>query len=164
MMMTLATVASDGSPRARSVVCRRIDDDFSLWFVSDARSEKSGQLRAAPVAEAVWWIPDAREQFRFRGVIELFNEPHPSPERDAFWKNLSDESRAMFWWPAPRLPRLTDPKAFPRSLSAEQPPPPMFELLALRAREIEQLDISRSPHDRRLWRAANNWACEEINP
>ena len=56
---TLATVDRAGDPRARSVVCRTVDES-GLYFVSDARSGKNGQLRLNVVAEAVFWLSARR--------------------------------------------------------------------------------------------------------
>jgi pyridoxamine 5'-phosphate oxidase len=164
LVMTLATVATDGSPRARSVICRRIDPDCSFWFTTDARSAKCDQLRANRAAEAVSWMPEVRQQFRVRGIVDLLNGDHPGSERDTLWKQLSDESRAMFFWPHPGSPRVTEADAFPLRVEAGQSPPSTFELLALRGSEVEHLDLGQRPHRRLQWRAANGWACETLNP
>jgi pyridoxamine 5'-phosphate oxidase len=163
LVMTLATVALDGSPRARSVICRRIDKDFTLWFTTDARSAKSEQLRAMPAAEAVCYLPEARQQFRIRGTIELLNEDQAGSEREVFWKQLSDESKAMFFWPRPGSARRRDKSTFPHRVASVISPPSTFELIALRGNEIEHLDLSHTPHERLRWRAANGWACEALN-
>ncbi|HWP40650.1 MAG TPA: pyridoxamine 5'-phosphate oxidase family protein, partial [Tepidisphaeraceae bacterium] len=42
-LMVLATVDRSGSPHARVVVCRRIDEEGRLYVATDARSEKAGQ-------------------------------------------------------------------------------------------------------------------------
>src|SRR4051794_28547204 len=76
---TLATADAGGAPRARSVVCREIGDDGSLWVTSDARSEKAAHLRGRPEAELVLWLPAAREQFRLFGRVELLTAEAGDP-------------------------------------------------------------------------------------
>ena len=60
---TLATVDKSGAPRARSVICRKVGEDGSVWFLIDGRSEKADHLKAVPQAEVVFWLPTVREQF-----------------------------------------------------------------------------------------------------
>ena len=65
-VMTLATVSRKGSPRARSVICRKISDDGDIWITSDARSKKGEQIRKDQRVELVLWLPRVRRQYRLR--------------------------------------------------------------------------------------------------
>jgi pyridoxamine 5'-phosphate oxidase len=161
---TLATVDADGRPRARSVVCRRLLDDGTTWYASDARSGKNADVRARPDAEAVFWLAGQREQFRLLGRVEVLGEGTEAPERLALWREMSDTARALFAWPPPGQPRVTDPASFQERLGAHVPPPASFEVLVLRPEQVERLGLSFHPHNRRRWRAADGWQGIALNP
>ncbi len=67
----LATIDRNGAPRVRSVICRKISADGSVWAISDGRSEKNEQLKASPHAEMCFWLPGRREQFRVGGSVKV---------------------------------------------------------------------------------------------
>lgn len=162
---TMATVDKNGHPRARSVVCRRISPDGSIWIVSDGRSEKSEQLKATPQCELVFWLPTSREQFRVQGSVKVLDERSKEAVRVELWKELTDQSRALFFWPSPGAKRLDAPETFKESVESATPPPAHFEVLVVRPRRVEQLQLAGHPHRRRRWMLAGNWsAAAEVNP
>lgn len=162
---TLATVDKNGAPRARSVICRKVSPEGSLCIVSDARSEKNEQLKAVPQAEVVFWLPVRREQFRLLGSVRIASGNLNDPARLEAWQGLSDEARALFFWPAPGSRRTETPSAFAEKVEASTSPPPQFELIVLRPRRVEHLQLSAHPHRRRRWMLAGKWsAAAEVNP
>jgi pyridoxamine 5'-phosphate oxidase len=78
----VATVADDGSPRARTVLCRGIDGERgALLFYTNRQSAKGRQLAARAHASAVfYWDPLAR-QVCASGRVEVTTEA----ESDAYW-------------------------------------------------------------------------------
>src|SRR2546430_4152287 len=124
-VMTLATLSRNGSPRARCVVCRAIDDDGSIWFVSDSRSKKNQQIKLDRRIEAVFWFPNLKRQFRIRGEARVIGATEPRAIE--LWRDLSDSIRAMFAWPTPGEPRQLADDSFITSLSADLPTLPSFE-------------------------------------
>lgn len=164
LVMSLATVDSEGRPRVRSVVCRSIADDGSLWFASDARSGKNTQLRTGPsngAVEVVAWLPVTREQFRLSGVARVI--PSGAEESRQMWEEINPESRAMYFWPPPGEARTPDDSAFIRTSDAPLPPP-TFEVIVLQPTSVEHLSLAMHPHQRRRWTMERNWGCEELNP
>lgn len=162
---TLATVDKNGAPRARSVVCRKVSPDGSAWFVSDARSEKNEQVRAVPQAEVVFWLPTSREQYRLLGSVKLLPGGSKDPALMDVWQALSDASRAMYFWPSPGAKRIDPPEAFTKEVPAGTPPSANFEVLIVRPRRVEHLQLGSHPHRRRRWMLAGNWsAAAEVNP
>ena len=162
---TLATVDKSGAPRARTVICRKVSAEGAVLVVSDARSEKNEQLKAVPQAEVVFWLPTLREQYRVFGSTRMMSASLPDPARLDMWKSLSDAARALFFWPSPGIRRLDQPDAFPQAVSAETPPPTSFEVLMVRPRRVEHLQLNMHPHRRRRWMLAGKWsAASEINP
>jgi pyridoxamine 5'-phosphate oxidase len=64
----LATTATDGSPRVRTVVFRGWHGASELDLLTDRRSEKSIEIQENPRIEICWLLPKAKSQFRFRGI------------------------------------------------------------------------------------------------
>jgi pyridoxamine 5'-phosphate oxidase len=157
LIAALATVDSAGHPHVRHVVCRRIDVDGAIRIASDARTAKNQHSRANPSVELALWLPQRREQFRVAGEISI------DPQREEIWREMSDASRATFFWPSPGRP-LDPSKSFPAAGHANATPPPNFEVLLLTPQQVEHLELAPHPHRRRRWRRASNWATESLNP
>jgi pyridoxamine 5'-phosphate oxidase len=66
--MTLATVASDGSPAARMVLLKSVDDRGFVFF-TDYRSHKGQHLDRNPRAALVWFWPELERQVRATGSV-----------------------------------------------------------------------------------------------
>ena len=66
--MTLATVASDGSPDARIVLLKGVDDR-GFTFFTDYRSRKGQDLQANPQAALVFFWVELERQVRIRGTV-----------------------------------------------------------------------------------------------
>jgi pyridoxamine 5'-phosphate oxidase len=162
MVMTLATLSRNGSPRARSVICRAIDDDGTIWITSDSRSRKNGQIKTDRRVEAVFWLPTRRLQFRIRGEARLIPATHPRAMK--LWTSLSDSTRAMFTWPAPGESRGDSDDAFATILSVDALAPDSFQAIAIHARLVESLDLNEHPQRRQRWRRKNGWRAETLNP
>jgi len=164
-LATLATVDRSGAPRARTVVCRRVADDGNVLIVSDSRSEKNDQLKSSPQAEVVFWLPTLREQFRVLGTTRITGSSPPDPIRLDVWREMSAAARALFTWPAPGARKVDPPEAFRLEVDPAAPPPANFELITLRPRRVEHLQLSVHPHRRRRWMLAGKWsAAAELNP
>lgn len=162
VVMTLATVSRSGAPRARSVICRKIDEHGTIWLVSDSRSKKNSQIRRHRRVELVIWLPSARTQFRIRGKARVVKAAKPAAQ--ALWRSLSDAARALFLWPEPGQRRIEPDTAFPASVSARQMPPETFQAIAIFPRWVEELDLRTHPHQRKRWRGKRDWALEIVNP
>lgn len=158
---TLATTDEDRRPRARSVVCREIEPDGTLWVTTDLRSDKSAQVAVSGFGEIVFWLPDRREQFRVGGAMARAGQD--DPRRSQAWRALSDRSRAMFLWPEPGTPRTEDDE-FPEALGPDAPMVSSFGLLLLRPDRAEFLDLKPHPHERRRWAIDDGWSSRELRP
>jgi pyridoxamine 5'-phosphate oxidase len=161
VVMTLATLSRNGSPRARGVICRGIDDDGSIWFVSDARSKKNQQIKLDRRVEAVFWLPSLKRQVRIRGEARVIGAADNRAQQ--LWKDLPDSTRAFFTWPAPGEPRC-DTDNFADALPADAPAPSFFEAIAIHPTLVEVLDLTEHPHLRKRFRRKKGWTAEEINP
>ncbi|WP_411870819.1 pyridoxamine 5'-phosphate oxidase family protein [Vulcanococcus limneticus] len=161
--LQLATVATDGSPRLRTLVFRGWAGPAQLDLLTDGRSSKASQLQADPRVELGWLLPKARSQFRLRGRrLELEAEALEAARRQ-HWQQLTPSGRALWGWPAPGT-SLQPETAFPLELADDTPMPEHFELLRIDLSQVELLELSGSPHRLRRWRAAEGWTGEELNP
>lgn len=164
-LAALASVDRSGAPRARMVVCRRITDDGNVLIVSDSRSEKNDQLKTNLQAEVVFWLPTLREQFRVLGSTRITGASPPDPVRQEIWERMSSAARALFFWPAPGARKIDPPEAYRLESPPDVQPPANFELITVRPRRVEHLQLTVHPHRRRRWMLAGKWsAAAELNP
>ena len=161
--LQLATVASDGTPRVRTLVFRGWAGTDGLDLLSDGRSAKADELAVQGAVELCWLLPRARCQFRLRGtVLDLPAEPLQA-ERQRHWQQLSPQGRALWGWPPPGQP-LEPGAPFPSALPPETPLPEHLLLLRIDLHQVELLELGGQPHRRRRWRAATGWSEEALNP
>ncbi len=169
--LQLATVRADGHPANRTLVFRGfLEAPDRLKFVIDSRSQKIDQIEHQPWAEACWYFPQTREQFRISGSLLLVKAEHPDAAlqqaRQTIWQELSDATRLQFAWPDPRKPRA-DAAAF------EVPPPPVDEplphfcLLLLQPVKIDHLELRGELQNRTIYCWSDReqlWSAEVVNP
>lgn len=192
--LQLATVRSDGTPANRTVVFRGFgpdqgqdqdqDQDPSqgmalgdrLRFVTDRRSEKIDQIAANPAAEACWYFPKTREQFRLAGRLwvwpgtDLGSDPDPGVDdrgaklRSRLWQALSAAAQLQFAWPSPGGDRQ-DPQAFNPPPPDAIAPPDTFVVLELEPHRVDWLQLRGDPQDRTcFWRDGDRWHQRNLNP
>ncbi|MEL6183514.1 MAG: pyridoxamine 5'-phosphate oxidase family protein [Myxococcota bacterium] len=159
----VATADPRLGPTVRTVVLRRVDEDGVLAFFTDARSEKSDQLRSDARAEILAWWPKGRVQFRWRGRASLSVDPK-DPLRQQMWEALREEDAARFCGPAPGAPVEA-----PRAASTEGEAsgiPATFAAVRLVPEEVDILRLDPGDHTRRRFTRpdATTWATEEITP
>ena len=78
--MTLATAAADGTPSARMVLLKALDER-GLVFYTNRGSRKGRELAANPHAALVLYWPSLGRQARVEGTVEEIGEE----ESDAYW-------------------------------------------------------------------------------
>jgi pyridoxamine 5'-phosphate oxidase len=168
--LQLATVRADGRPANRTVVFRGfIGQTDRLTAVTDIRSAKARELQAAPWAEACWYFPMTREQFRLGGGAVVVgegsgDEAAQQARRDA-WRDLPDATRQGFTWPAPG--ELRDAGVpFLETPTDPHSPPPSFGLIVLDPVEVDHLELDGNPQNRWAYRRDDDgrWTAREINP
>lgn len=167
--LQLATVKANGHPANRTVVFRGfLTDTNQLKFITDARSDKIDQIQQRPWAEACWYFPNTREQFRISGYLTLVgsdeSHPHIQPARLATWQELSDAARLQFAWPHPGKDK-EDQAAFNPPPPDPQHPIPNFCLLLLEPKQVDHLELRGEPQNRYLYRLDDQeWTVQAVNP
>ena len=161
--LQLATVGLDGAPRVRTLVFRGWAGAERLDLLTDGRSAKATELIREPRVELCWLLPKARSQFRLRGRrLELDPEANLAA-RSHHWEHLNPGARALWGWPAPGM-RFDPEGAFPKELGEGTALPSCFELVRIQLEQVELLELSGHPHQRRRWRVDQGWREEQLNP
>lgn len=167
--LQLATLDANGQPRNRTVVFRGfLNPGNRLQIITDTRSEKITQLAANPRAEACWYFPKTRVQFRLTGTIAIITADTPDETlqvaRHTVWQTLSDNARSGFTWPEPSADRA-EQVAFEGDLPHPQTPLGNFALLLLEPDRVDRLHLRGNPQQRHIFtRSATEWEQREVNP
>ncbi|MDZ7962879.1 MAG: pyridoxamine 5'-phosphate oxidase family protein [Aulosira sp. DedQUE10] len=170
--LQLATVRVNGLPANRTLVFRGfLAASNQLKFITDSRTEKIEQIQQQPWAEACWYFPNTREQFRITGTLTLItgddSQHDLAPARISTWQDLNDAARLQFAWPHSGQARNKDEQA------AFSPPPPdpsqplpNFCLLLLDPVQVDHLVLRGEPQNRWLYYHDDQqgWSVKEINP
>jgi pyridoxamine 5'-phosphate oxidase len=92
--IALSTVAADGTPRARMVLCRGIDPDAgTLSFYTNRESQKGHDLaRHAHAAAVFYWDRAARQ-----AIVSGRVEHTPVADSDAYWATRPRLSQLSAW-------------------------------------------------------------------
>jgi len=164
--LQLATTATDGTPRVRTLVFRGWAELSALDLLTDARSAKPAELAGQPAVELCWLLPKARSQFRLRGKVFTLPADVATRERLGHWHRLTPEGRALWAWPPPGQPLDGSQPGgpIPQHLPEEAPMPEHFLLLRILLDQVELLELTGHPHRRRRWRASTGWEEEPLNP
>ncbi|MEE3718279.1 Npun_F5749 family FMN-dependent PPOX-type flavoprotein [Tumidithrix elongata RA019] len=171
--LQLATIDLDGYPANRTVVFRGfLPDTNHLKFVCDRRSPKIQQIALNPLAEACWYFPKTREQFRLRGKLRAIDHASKSDlqtARQIAWQELSDAGRVQFGWPHSRQPRVSDPAAFLPLPPSPETPLDTFCLLLLDPIQIDRLELYGEPQNRSIYVCEIRdrqqvWSVQAVNP
>ncbi len=166
--MSLATVAADGIPDVRMVLCKDAGPS-GLVFYTNAESAKGAQLRARPQAAALFHWKSLRRQARFRGPVSLLDEA----AADAYFHSRARESQIGAW--ASEQSRPLDSRAAlvarageyaERFGDREIPRPGYWRGYRLAPSEIELWqDGAFRLHDRvRFTRAGAGWTRQRLYP
>lgn len=161
--LQLASVAADGTPRVRTLVFRGWSDEGDLELLTDARSEKPGELSAQGQVELCWLFRKAREQFRLRGIAQLLSVGDDPEALNAHWQRLAPAGRSVWAWPHPGEP-FEAAGPWPDSIADGEPPPPHLLLIRIQIQRVEQLDLKAHPHRRCCWERGDDWIERRLNP
>mgnify|MGYP003344896688 CR=1 FL=1 len=87
--MTLATIGADGSPSARMVLLKEVEESGAFVFYTNRDSRKGRELAADPRAALVFWWEPLERQVRVEGVVERTTDA----ETAAYFATRPRESR-----------------------------------------------------------------------
>jgi pyridoxamine 5'-phosphate oxidase len=152
---TLATVAPDGLPEARTVVLRAANATAAgLDVYTDVRSAKVTSLRANPRAVLHVWDTSAHLQLRIEVTAEILTGNAVADT----WARVSETSRQSYGaTPAPGQPIMD---AFDYVNHAD---PHSFALLRFSVQAIDALHLGRH-HRRARFECSSGWAGQWLVP
>lgn len=152
---TLATVALDGRPQARSVVLRAADRSQAWVEVhTDLRSAKVAEVRATPFAALHVWDAQAHLQVRLEAGVQVLTGPGVA----AIWERVPEPSRLAYGSVPPPGQPIPEALAY-----AKAPDPAAFAILRLTLHRIEALHLGPQ-HRRARFDRARDWAGEWLAP
>ena len=170
--LQLATITQDLRPQNRSLVFRGwLEPTSQLQLVTDIRASKAINLLAgaSPQAEACWYFPKTREQFRLSGTLELVTPEDAnssySKARQQAWQQMSDAGRIQFDWGTPGADRTPDPQVFNPPQPDPIQPSANFCLLLLAVETVTHLELRGEPQNCYSYKLVNDeWEMRSINP
>lgn len=90
--MTLATTTVDGTPSARVVLLKEVDER-GFVFYTNVESRKGAELAENPRAALVFWWRPLERQVRVEGQVEKVSDA----EADAYFRNRARGSQLGAW-------------------------------------------------------------------
>jgi pyridoxamine 5'-phosphate oxidase len=183
--LQLATIDSTGRPTNRTLVFRGFVDHLPgqsnlLKFVSDRRTAKIQHLHTQPWAEACWYFPNTREQFRIAGKIDLVDgdriDSAHQKLRHSTWHDLSDNARTQFNWLDPGMPLENSSgdsdvseTVVPEKITDPLKPVANFCILLLDPELVDRLELRNDPQTRQQYKKnpakdAYAWLSQAVNP
>jgi len=168
--MAVATATTEGRPSSRMVLLRGIDHQ-GLVFYTDRESEKGQDLRANPLAAALFhWLLPVHRQVRVTGAVEMVDDR----QSDAYWRSrppgarrsavASHQSKVVASRAEleERVAALAE--AFPEETGP--PRPPRWGGYRIRPEAVELWEEGADRlHDRLRYRAQfGSWRIERLSP
>jgi pyridoxamine 5'-phosphate oxidase len=152
---TLATVASDGRPQARTVVLRAANKPAgTLDLHTDLRSAKVQELRAMPFAALHVWDTSAHLQVRLEARVEILT----GQDVAMIWAGVPEASRLAYGTsPAPGQP-IADALAYTKG-----PDPAFFAVLRLNVSSVDALHLGPN-HRRARFDRLDGWTGVWLTP
>lgn len=71
---TLGTITENNHPELRTVVLRKVTEDFKLRIYTDSRSHKVGQLKINPIASLLFYHPKKLLQIKISGSTKRITD------------------------------------------------------------------------------------------
>ena len=159
----VATASRATGPTVRTVVLRRLEDDGTLIFFTDTRSEKIAQLKEDDRMELHTWWTKGRVQFRLRGRARVSVEPSDA-RRKELWRELQEDDLVRFLGAAPGTARNGTPPAS-ELLAIEGGVADTFALIRMTPEQVDVLRLHPEAHVRtRYRREGEGWAVLDVEP
>jgi pyridoxamine 5'-phosphate oxidase len=167
--MTLATARRDGTPSARIVLLKGLDEHGMVFF-TDTRSRKGEDLAVNPQAALCFWWGELERQVRVSGGVQ----PISDADSDAYYRTRPEGSRISAWAsyqsqvvPNRGILEAQWAEASQRFGGSEIPRPPYWGGYRVTPGEYEfwQGRPNRL-HDRLRYRrnASGHWVIERLSP
>jgi len=153
---TLATI-SDGKPRQRTVVLRKLLPDFTAVFYTDTRSQKVQDITDNSYVSALFYHPKKLMQIKLEGQAKLITD---AKELDSYWKSIPESSRKDYITHLAPSSNIENPDQV--EYVNDQP---HFTAIKIIPEAIEYLQLKRPNHMRILYtKQADDWQGQFLVP
>ncbi|MAI91625.1 pyridoxamine 5'-phosphate oxidase family protein [Ponticaulis sp.] len=151
-LVSLASVAPDGTPHVRTVVIRSFDaDEMTLTFFTDARSPKIAELKHQPIIQIMSYDPVSHEQMRIVGTADIHTEDELTRKS---WQNIPEYGRGDYLTRLPPGSVISSPELIQHDHTLEDE---YFTVIQVKISAIDWLKLSAQGHKRALltWQDGN---------
>lgn len=155
--INLGTISGD-FPSVRTVVLRKLTQDFQFLVFTDYRSAKCSDLQANPNASLHFYHPKKQVQIRIKALTILHFQDDMA---DKFWKTIPSHRRTEYTGVLPPGTPLSKPTT--ASIEREDTGQ-FFSVLEFSPAEIEVLQFHKSGHLRALFSQKADWKGTWITP
>lgn len=153
---TLATIQHN-KPTQRTVVLRKLLDNYTLLFYTDSRTDKIKDLKNNPAFSALFYHPKQLFQLRFMGNAKIVTDKNQLLD---YWKRIPENSRKDYITQKAPSTKIDNPDHI--SYLAEKN---YFTAIQLIPDTIEFLQLKRPNHLRILYTKKDDiWVGEFLVP
>jgi len=154
---TLGTVGLGHTARLRTVVLRRVSEDFKLVFYTDRRSKKIGHIKENNAVSLLFYHPKQLLQLKIEGKASIVSDPE---ELQTYWSGVQPASRKDYTTiTAPGSP-ISNPDNI-----AYLEDKNFFTIVEIALSKIEYLKLKRPNHLRVLFtKEDDKWHGEFLVP
>ncbi|TFV96167.1 general stress protein [Algoriphagus kandeliae] len=148
--VNLGTVSSD-FPSVRTVVLRKVSEEFHFFVYTDYRSEKCSDLKINPNATLHFYHPKKQVQIRVKAQTKLHYQDELARE---IWRTIPAQRRSEY--SAAKAPGTPIPH-FQAGSKEGNPSDHFLCVLEFLPIEIELLQLQRKGHLRLFFSKKENW-------
>ena len=154
---TLATVGTGSVARLRTVVLRRVSEDFKLIFYTDRRSKKITHIKENNHVSLLFYHPKQLLQLKIEGKAHIVSDPE---ELQKYWSGVQPSSRKDYTTKSAPGSPVSHPDNVEYLEDKDY-----FAIIEVVLSEIEYLKLKRPNHLRVLFtKEEENWSGEFLAP
>ncbi len=154
---TLGTVGLGAIARLRTVVLRRVSEDFNLVFYTDRRSKKIGHIKENNTVSLLFYHPKKLLQLKVEGKAKIVSDPEALKK---YWSGVQPASRKDYTTTSAPGSPISNPDNV-EYLDEKN----YFTIIEVEPFKIEYLKLKRPNHLRVLFSKENGeWNGEFLVP
>lgn len=153
---TLATCQNQ-NVRQRTVVLRKLLNDFELVFFTDTRSQKVADIQENPQVSGLFYHPKKLLQLQIVGKAEFITDPE---QLQQFWSMVGEHAKKDYTTELAPGSSIQHPDQIHYNFEA-----PHFCPMKIVPRQIEYLQLQRPNHLRMLFtKEEGEWSSQFLTP
>ncbi|MGB6152656.1 MAG: pyridoxamine 5'-phosphate oxidase family protein, partial [Pricia sp.] len=154
---TLATVGLGSTARLRTVVLRRVSEDFKLVFYTDRRSKKIAHIKKNSAVSLLFYHPKQLLQLKIEGKANIVTDPE---ELQKYWSGVQPASRKDYTTESSPGTPISNPDTVAYFEDKNY-----FTIIEVELSKIEYLKLKRPNHLRILFsKESGEWNGQFLVP